>query len=60
MSEFVVMLITNRTQRVQIDHFWSDFTNIVCGVPQCSVLRLLIMFMLTTLSYRYHLNVNIH
>ena len=28
----------NRTQRVQIDNVLSDFTNIICGVPQCSVL----------------------
>ena len=28
-----------RTQRVQIDNVLSDFTNIICGVPQCSVLE---------------------
>ena len=27
-----------RTQRVQIDHVLSDFANIICGVPQGSVL----------------------
>ena len=26
-------------QCVQIDNVLSDFTNIICGVPQCSVLR---------------------
>ena len=29
---------SNRTQRVQIDDVLSDFTNIICGVPQGSVL----------------------
>ena len=29
---------SNRTQRVQIDNVLSDFTNIICGVPQCSAL----------------------
>ena len=29
---------SNRTQRVQIDNVLSDFTNIICGVPQGSVL----------------------
>ena len=28
----------NRTQRVQIDNVLSDFANIMCGVPQGSVL----------------------
>ena len=30
---------SNRTQRVQIDDVLSDFANIICGVPQGSVLR---------------------
>ena len=29
---------SNRTQRVQIDNVLSDFANIICGVPQDSVL----------------------
>ena len=29
---------SNRTQRVQIDYVLSDFYNIICGVPQGSVL----------------------
>ena len=29
---------SNRTQRVQIDNILSDFANIICGVPQGSVL----------------------
>ena len=29
---------SNRTQRVQIDNVLSDFSNIICGVPQGSVL----------------------
>ena len=31
-------IFSNRTQRVQIDNFLSDFANIICGVPQGSVL----------------------
>ena len=31
---------SNRTQRVQIDNVLSDFANIICGVPQGSVLDL--------------------
>ena len=67
---------SNRTQRVQIDNVLSDFANVICGVPQGSVLGPLkfclyllplsailryhnnIMFMLTTLNYMSHLNVN--
>ena len=30
---------SNRTQRVQIDDVLSDFANIICGVPQGSVLK---------------------
>ena len=30
--------VSNRTQRVQIDNGLSDFANIICGVPQGSVL----------------------
>ena len=42
-SEFVVKQIksyffSNRTQRVQIYNVLSDFTNIISGVPRCSVL----------------------
>ena len=29
---------SNRTQRIQIDYVLSDFANIICGVPQGSVL----------------------
>ena len=29
---------SNRTQRVQIDYVLLDFANIICGVPQGSVL----------------------
>ena len=32
---------SNRTQRVQINNVLSDFSNIICGVPQGSVLGLL-------------------
>ena len=30
--------ISNRTQHVQVDNVLSDFANIMCGVPQGSVL----------------------
>ena len=53
---------SNRTQRVQIDNVLSDFANIMCGVPQGSVLGLLI-FCLYLLSLsailRYH-NIGYH
>ena len=29
---------SNRTQRVQIDDVLSDFANIICGIPQGSIL----------------------
>ena len=69
---------SNRTQRVQIDDVLSDFANIICGVPQGSVLGPLKfclyllpmsailkyhkigLFMLTTLNYISHSNVNNH
>ena len=35
---------SNRTQRVHIDDVLSDFANIICGVPQGSVLGPLIFF----------------
>ena len=33
-----MLYFSNRTQRVQIDDVLSDFANIICGVPQGSVL----------------------
>ena len=53
---------SNRTQRVQIDNVLSDFANITCGVPQCSVLGPLILcWYLMSLSaiLMYH-NVGYH
>ena len=63
---------SNHTQSVQIDNVLSDFANIMCAVPQGSVLGpvpfcwyllslskiLVIIFMLTTLNYTSHLNGN--
>ena len=37
-QKLIKSYFSNRTQRVQIDDVLSDFTNIICGVPQGSVL----------------------
>ena len=44
MSEFVVILFSNRTQHVHIDVL-SAFTNIICGVHQGSVLAPLKLYL---------------
>ena len=36
--KLIMSYFSNRTQRVQIDNVLSDFANIICGVPQGSVL----------------------
>ena len=36
--KLIKLYFSNRTQRVQIDDVLSDFANIICGVPQGSVL----------------------
>ena len=41
----IKLYFSNRTQRVQIDNVLSDFANIICGVPQSSVLRLLKLYL---------------
>ena len=37
-QKLIKSYFSNRTQRVQIDNVLSDFANIICGVPQGSVL----------------------
>ena len=37
--KLIKLYFSNRTQRVQIDKVLSDFANIICGVPQGSVLE---------------------
>ena len=52
----------NRTQRVQIDNILSDFANIICGVPQGSVLgplKLCLYLLPLSASLRY-LNIGYH
>ena len=48
---------SNRTQRVQIDNVLSDFANIICGVPQGSVLgplRLCLYLLPLSAILKYH------
>ena len=69
MSEFVVMALkliksyfSNRTQRVQIDNVLSDFANIICGVPQGSVLgplKFCLYLLPLSAILRYH-NIGYH
>ena len=44
---------SNRTQRVPIDNVLSDFANIICGVPQGSVLRTFKILFVFIASERY-------
>ena len=58
---------SNHTQRVQIDDVLSDFANIICGVPQGSVLGplkfcLYLLPMSASLKYHkfgYHVNTDV-
>ena len=48
---------SNRSQRVQIDNVLSDFANIICGVPQGSVLgplKCLLYLLPLSAILRYH------
>ena len=48
---------SNRTQRVQMDNVLSDFANIICGVPQGSVLgplKLCLYLLPMSAILRYH------
>ena len=53
---------SNRTQRVQIVNVWSDFANIICGVPQGSVLgplKFCLYLLPLSAILRYH-NIGYH
>ena len=53
---------SSRTQRVQIDNVLSDFANIICGVPQRSVLgplKLCLYLLPLSAILRYH-NIGYH
>ena len=53
---------SNRTQHVEIDHVLSDFANIMCGVPQCSVLgplKFCLYLLPLSAILRYH-NIGYH
>ena len=53
---------SNRTQRAQIDNVLSDFANIICGVPQGSVLgplKLCLYLLSLSTILRYH-NIGYH
>ena len=53
---------SNRTQRVQVNNVLSEFTNIICGVSQCSVLgplKLCLYLLPLCAILRYH-NIGYH
>ena len=57
-----VIFFSNLTQRIQIDNVLSDFANIICGVPQGSVLgplKLCLYLLPLSAILRYH-NIGYH
>ena len=60
--QLIKSYFSNRTQRVQIDNVLSDFANIICGVPQGSVLgplKLCLYLLPLSAILKYH-NIGYH
>ena len=60
--KLIKLYFSSRTQRVQIDNVLSDFANIICGVPQGSVLgplKFCLYLLPLSAILRYH-NIGYH